>query len=100
MHMGKRLRKRRKQLGFSQRELARRTGIPQSTISDLERGVQGDMTTALVKRLAQALACTTDYLIGMYEDEDSEQEPAGVALGDAAAQASRPDAPRRARRGG
>ena len=80
MHMGQRLRKRREQLGFSQRELARRTGIPQSTISDLERGVQGDMTTALVKRFAQALACTTDYLIGMYEDEDSELKPAGVAL--------------------
>jgi hypothetical protein len=28
----------------------------------------------------QALACTTDYFIGMYEDEDSEREPAGVAL--------------------
>ena len=80
MHMGQRLRKRREQLGFSQRALAKRTGIPQSTISDLERGVQRDMTTALVKRFAQALACTTDYLIGMYEDEDSEREPAGVAL--------------------
>jgi transcriptional regulator with XRE-family HTH domain len=80
MHMGQRLRKRRDHLGLSQRELARRTGIPQSTISDVERGVQGDMTTALVKRLAQALACTTDYLIGMYEDEDSELKPAGVAL--------------------
>jgi hypothetical protein len=38
------------------------------------------MTTALVKRFAQALACTTDYLIGMYEDEDSELKPAGVAM--------------------
>jgi hypothetical protein len=38
------------------------------------------MTTALVKRFAQALPCTTDYLIGMYEDEDSELKPADVAL--------------------
>jgi transcriptional regulator with XRE-family HTH domain len=80
MHIGQRLRKRREQLGLSQWELARRTGIPQSTISDLERGVQADMTTTLVKRFAQALACTTDYLIGMYEDEEGHLEPAGVAL--------------------
>ena len=70
MHIGQRLRKRREQLGISQRELARRIGTPQSTISDIERGVQEDMTTALVKRFAQALACTTDYLIGMYEDDN------------------------------
>ena len=81
MHMGQRLRKRREQLGLSQRQLARHTGIPQSTISDLERGVQADMTTALVKRFARALACTTDYLIGMYEDDDQgNMKPADVVL--------------------
>jgi DNA-binding Xre family transcriptional regulator len=56
-------------LGLSQRELARRTHIPQPTISDLERGVQEDITTSLLKRLARALGCTTDYLIDIYDEE-------------------------------
>lgn len=85
MGIGQRIRKQRERLGLSQRELARRTGIPQSTISDIERGVQEDMTTAMVKRFARALACTTDYLIGMYEDEDEpaeDEEPAAAAVAD------------------
>jgi hypothetical protein len=43
------------------------------------------MTTAMVKRFARALACTTDYLIGMYEDEDEpaeDEEPAAAAVAD------------------
>jgi transcriptional regulator with XRE-family HTH domain len=74
MALGKRLRKRREQLGMSQRELARRARIPQPTISDIERGVQEDITTALLKRLATELGCTTDYLVGMYEDDDDKNE--------------------------
>jgi len=30
--------------------------------------------------LAKALGTTVDYLVGMYEEEDSDPEPAGVAL--------------------
>jgi hypothetical protein len=47
-------------------------GIPQPVISDFERGVRDEMTTALLKNFAQHLGCTTDYLVGMYEDEESE----------------------------
>ena len=32
------------------------------------------------RRLARALGCTTDYLVGMNEDEDSEQLAAALAL--------------------
>ena len=70
MHIGQRLRKRREHVGLSQGERGRRIGVPQSTISYIERGVQADMTTVLVRRFAHALACTTDYLIGMYEDDE------------------------------
>lgn len=38
MSMGDRLRSRRKELGFSQKDIANRTGLSQTTISDIERG--------------------------------------------------------------
>jgi transcriptional regulator with XRE-family HTH domain len=65
---------------MSQSELARQVGIAQPTLSDIELGKQPDVTSALLKRLAQRLACTTDYLVGMYEEEDSELSTAVVAM--------------------
>jgi len=80
MALGTRLRRRREQLGLSQRELARRANIPQPTISDVERGVQEDITTTLLKRFARALGCTTDYLVDIY-DEDEEALPVRAVAG-------------------
>jgi len=97
MTVGERLRKRRLELGISQRELARRLGVRYATLSDLERGVREEMTIALLRKLARALGVTSDWLIGMYEDEDSEPEPAGVALVGASVHVGRPCAQRRAR---
>ena len=65
MTLGERIRKRRQELGIGQRELARRLAIRHATISDLERGVQKDMTIALLRKLAKALAVTSDWLIGI-----------------------------------
>ena len=81
MTLGERIRKRRQEVGLSQRELARRLGIRHATISDLERGVQKDMSIVLLRGLARALGVTSDWIIGMYEDDDQgDGEPAGVAL--------------------
>ena len=81
MTLGERIRKRRQELGIGQRELARRLDIRHATISDLERGVQKDMTIALLRKLARALGVTSDWLIGMYEDDDQgDIEPAGVGV--------------------
>ena len=77
MTLGEHVRKRREQLGLSQRELARGSGIPQSTISNIERGVQEDVTTAVLRPLARALRCSADLLIGLY---DEESWPAVAAL--------------------
>jgi transcriptional regulator with XRE-family HTH domain len=68
-------------MGISQRELARRARIPQPTISDIERGVQEDITTALLKRLATELGCTTDYLVGMNEENEDEETVAAPTRG-------------------
>ena len=75
MTIGDRIRKRRLELKWSQRELAKRTDTRQATIADLERGAQKETSTALIRRLARVLGVTSDWLIGMYEDTD-EDEPA------------------------
>jgi XRE family transcriptional regulator of biofilm formation len=80
MIIGERVRKRRLELGLSQRELARRLGVRYATLSDLERGVREEMTIGLLRKLAKALGVTSDWLIGMYEDEQSEREPVSGAL--------------------
>jgi transcriptional regulator with XRE-family HTH domain len=81
MTLGERIRKRRQEVGVSQRELARRLGIRHATISDLERGVQKDMSIGLLRGLARALGVTSDWIIGMYEDDDQgDYEPADVVM--------------------
>ena len=84
MTIGERIRKRRQELGWSQRELAQRVSTRQATIADLERGAQKETSTALIRRLAKVLGVTSDWLIGMYEDDEQRDgEPAGVVLGGA-----------------
>jgi transcriptional regulator with XRE-family HTH domain len=75
MGLGARVRKRREALGLSQQELGEKAGLTQPSLSDIEREAQPDMTTALLKRLALALGCTTDYLVGMHEEEPMEPKP-------------------------
>jgi transcriptional regulator with XRE-family HTH domain len=73
MTIGDRIKKRRQELGLSQRELAVRVSTRQATIADLERGAQKETSTGLIRRLAKVLGVTSDWLIGMYEeDEDGE----------------------------
>jgi transcriptional regulator with XRE-family HTH domain len=81
-HVGTRIHKLRQQRKMSQQELARLVGVNQSFISKMESGEQTNPNAETLKRLARALGCTTDYLVGMYEDEDNDNEllPAAVAL--------------------
>jgi len=46
--------------------------MAQPTLSDIELGKQADVTSSLLRRIARTLGCTTDYLVGMHEDEDTE----------------------------
>jgi transcriptional regulator with XRE-family HTH domain len=77
--MGSRIKRLRTKKGLSQHELARQCGVTQATISRLESGELQDIQTSTARRLAQTLGCTTDYLIGMHEEETTEPEPAAVA---------------------
>jgi transcriptional regulator with XRE-family HTH domain len=79
-HLGIRVSKLRHQHKMSQQELARRVGVHQSFISKIESGEQPNPNAETLKGLARALRCTTDYLVGMHEDDESEFLPAAVAL--------------------
>ena len=70
-----RLRAARKLRGFSQSELADRTGLQASAVSHFETGSRKPSFDNL-KRLADALKITTDFLLGRVND------PAGLAGAD------------------
>ena len=49
--------------GWSQAELARRSGVPQPTISRLEAGSTDSINFPNLEKLAAALGCDPGYLI-------------------------------------
>jgi transcriptional regulator with XRE-family HTH domain len=68
--LGDRVQARRKELGLTQERLAADSGLKQFHISRIESGDIKDIKGETLRRLARALRCTTDYLVGMYEEED------------------------------
>lgn len=68
MPVGDRVQQRRNVLHLSQRDLAGHTRIPQTIISRIERGVIKNPGADVLKRLATALRCSTDWLLEMYEE--------------------------------
>jgi predicted transcriptional regulator len=52
MNVGKAVRQARRRVGLSQRELAERTGLPQSTVARIESGLVDPRTSTVVKLLA------------------------------------------------
>jgi transcriptional regulator with XRE-family HTH domain len=56
------------------------SGVKQSMLSRLEGGSRPNPTADIVRKLARALGCTADYLLGMYEDDESEHVPTAEAL--------------------
>jgi transcriptional regulator with XRE-family HTH domain len=59
---GQRIRAIRESLGTTQVEVAKALGIPQSNISEIERGVRG-LTVHQAVRLARAFRVTTDQIL-------------------------------------
>ena len=80
MRLGEKVQRLRKERGMTQSELAERAGVSQAIISRLENKVRSNVNADVLKGLAKALGCTTDYLVGMHEDEDSESLAAAEAL--------------------
>jgi transcriptional regulator with XRE-family HTH domain len=59
---GRRIRALREGRGFTQVELARALGLPQSNVSEMERGVRG-LTVHQTVKLARALKVSTDEIL-------------------------------------
>lgn len=64
MKFGQKIKKRRKELGMTQVELAFLTHLSQGYISMLEKG-QFDPTAPIIIKLAVALTMSADELLGM-----------------------------------
>lgn len=60
----------RKNLGISQAELGRRSGLTSAAISKIEKGDR-DIAISTAKKLAVALGVGIDYLAGMNQYPDS-----------------------------
>lgn len=58
------IRETRIKAGLSQSELARRTGVSQSYISEIEAGNADTLTLATLRKIAAALDIHPRYLIG------------------------------------
>jgi transcriptional regulator with XRE-family HTH domain len=74
MHLGERIKRLRTERGLTQTELAVRAEVSQAIISRLEGKVRNNVNADVLKALAKALGCTTDYLVGMHEDEADEED--------------------------
>ena len=66
----KRLKAARELRGLSQAELAQRSGLLQSAVSHYETGTRRPSFTNL-RRLAESMEVTTDYLVGRTKSPDS-----------------------------
>ena len=79
LDLGLRLSLARQTRHYSQQDLARLVGISQKHLSQLEKGRVpfGSLASATLRRLAQTLEVSTDYLLGLTDD----QAPRGDAAG-------------------
>lgn len=72
MTIGERIKQLRARHQLSQSELARRAGVPVSTISMLEAGIRSGegLSVGTARKMARALSVTMDFLCGVYDDEE------------------------------
>lgn len=68
MPLSTRIKQRREALGLTQKQLADMTRMRQNVISRLEHGDTPNPGADVLKRLALALRCSIDWLVGLYDD--------------------------------
>jgi transcriptional regulator with XRE-family HTH domain len=74
LSFGERIALLRRRQGMTQRELGEEAEIHWNTIARLERGKLTDLPGKAVARVAQALGTTTDYLLGLSEQDTPPEE--------------------------
>jgi transcriptional regulator with XRE-family HTH domain len=79
--LGQRLRQYRELADLSQNELAKRSGVPRPTITNVESGEQVGLTLENARKLARALGITIDMLAGKGEEESEALAAVASELG-------------------
>ena len=74
MALGEKLKQLRAIRGWSQRELSRQAGVRQTLLSELESGKKEDTTGENLRKLAETLHVSVDYLVGKRNDRRSPGE--------------------------
>ena len=67
--IGSRMRQQRQALGLTQEQVGELSGVPQASISRLEREESEDIQVSTVLELARALRLTVEDLVGMTPEE-------------------------------
>ena len=60
--------------GWTRRELAKRAGLHEQHLAKVERGDRQHVEPDTIIKLARALGCTTDYLMGETDDPTPPQK--------------------------
>ena len=63
MSLGEKVKELREKKGMNQKELSKASAITQATISRIEKGKVNQLKSEALKRLADALGSTIDYLV-------------------------------------
>lgn len=75
MPFAENMKARRTELKMTQVDLSKRSGVPQSTISAVERGARVP-TSETMLLLAKGLRCSVDFLLS--GDDDNNEKPADI----------------------
>lgn len=77
---GRRLKKLRTDRGWTQEDLAGKSGVPAAMISHFETGRRGQASADNLVKLANALEATIDYLLGRSEEPQLSSERVSAVL--------------------
>lgn len=72
--LGKRIRKVRRRQNITQEALAREADVAINTIARLEQGWSQEIRSGALKRIADALNVSADYLLGRTDIDDSKPD--------------------------
>ena len=71
VQLGERVMLARRRLGWTQSQLAAKSGVRTVTVARVERGKMPHVSLEVVYGMAQALGASLDYLAGMHDEAEA-----------------------------